>query len=188
MKMKNQILIFVLLLGGQITLGQDKKIDINSSNIKWTGKEITTKTHYGTLKFQKGNMTLKKGIVTSGEFVVDMTSLENEDLSGGSKNYLEKHLRSDDFFGVEQHPTASLVITSSEKRKGGNQTVTGNLTIKGITHPVNFDLNIKDNRATAILTFDRSKYNVKFRSSTFFDDLGDKLIYDDIELNIDLIF
>ena len=127
-------------------------------------------------------------MITAGEFIVDMNSLKNEDLSGGSKEYLEKHLRSDDFFGVEQHPTATLKITSVKKVEGEKHLVVGDLKIKGINNQVIFDIVLNAKGATAELTFDRSKYGVKFRSSSFFDELGDKLIYDDIELKVDLVF
>ena len=186
--MKKTLMTLITLFVTQFSFAQEKNIDLNSSTIKWTGKEITTKTHYGLLMFQSGNLAIKDGIITGGTFVVDMNSLENQDLSGGSKDYLENHLRSDDFFGVEQHPTASLTIASAKKTKEGHQKVDGSLTIKGITHPISFDLEMTSEGAIADLVFDRSKYDVKFRSSNFFDDLGDKLIYDDIELKINLRF
>lgn len=188
MKMKKTFFTLITFFVTQITFAQEKNIDVNSSTIKWTGKEITTKTHYGLLKFKNGSLNVKDGVINGGSFVVDMASLENQDLSGGSKDYLEKHLRSEDFFGVEQHPTASLTINSAKKAKEGHQKVDGTLTIKGITHPIRFVMIMTDEGATANLVFDRSKYQVKFRSSTFFDDLGDKLIYDDIELKVNLSF
>tara|TARA_B100001175_G_scaffold155619_1_gene131882 strand:+ start:633 stop:1205 length:573 start_codon:yes stop_codon:yes gene_type:complete len=189
MKKKNILLILLLSFGTTHVKSQEKIIDLTSSNIKWTGKEITTKIHYGSLKFNKGKITLKNGLVTGGKFIVDMKSLANQDLSGGSKNYLENHLRSDDFFGVEQYPTAILNILSSKKIDGDKFSVQGDLIIKGISNPTSFTLEFNDKgAASAELVFDRSKYNVKFRSSSFFDELGDKLIYDDIELKVDLVF
>lgn len=188
MKMKNTFLLTVTLLFTQIAIAQQKSIDVTASTIKWTGKDITTKTHYGLLKFKEGSIEMNEGTVSGGRFVVDMNSLENQDLSGDSKNYLENHLRSDDFFGIDQHPTASLDIASAKLEEGGQQNIEGYLTIKGITHPINFDMVINEEGATANLIFDRSKYDVKFRSSTFFDDLGDKLIYDEIELSVNLKF
>jgi len=182
-------ILFMLLISKSMTLkSQEKNIDISTSNVIWTGKEITTKTHFGSLKFEKGNILINNGFITAGEFIVDMQTLENHDLSGGSKSYLEKHLRSDDFFSVEKYPTASLKVISSEKVTPEKLSVLGELTIKGITNNINFDLLFKEEGAIAELIFDRSKYNIKFRSSTFFDELGDKLIYDDIELKVDLVF
>ena len=187
--MKNINILFILIMSFTTILqGQEKIINLNLSEIKWVGKEITTKTHYGSLKFKKGNISIVNDLITAGEFIVDMNSLQNEDLSGGSKDYLEKHLRSDDFFGVEQHPTATLKITSAKKVEGDKHLVVGDLKIKGINNQVTFNIVLNAKGATAELTFDRSKYGVKFRSSSFFDELGDKLIYDDIELKVDLVF
>tara|TARA_Y100000817_G_scaffold288292_1_gene257433 strand:- start:10 stop:573 length:564 start_codon:yes stop_codon:yes gene_type:complete len=187
--MNKKIFLYTLiLLNGFLIKAQEKEIDIIKSKIKWTGKEITTKIHYGSLTFSKGNLIFENNDIVGGEFVVDMKSLINEDLSGGSKQYLEKHLRSDDFFSVEKHPSASLIIISSKTLEDEKHKISGDLTIKGITHPVVFELIMKEYGANANLVFDRSKYNVKHRSSTFFSDLGDKLIYDDIELEVNLIF
>ena len=182
-------ILLMLLISKSMTLkSQEKNIDISTSNVIWTGKEITTKTHFGSLKFEKGNILINNGFITAGEFIVDMQTLENHDLSGGSKSYLEKHLRSEDFFAVEKYPTATLKVISSEKVTEKKFSVLGELTIKGITNSINFDLTYNETGAFAELIFDRSKYNVKFRSSTFFEELGDKLIYDDIELKVDLVF
>ena len=72
---------------------------------------------------------------------------------------------------------------------GDSQILNGELTIKGITHPINFSITLNsENNATAMLVFDRSKYDVRFRSGSFFDELGDKLILDDIKLEVALEF
>ena len=72
---------------------------------------------------------------------------------------------------------------------GNSQILDGELTIKGITHPINFSITLNsENNATAMLVFDRSKYDVRFRSGSFFDELGDKLILDDIKLEVALEF
>jgi polyisoprenoid-binding protein YceI len=115
-----------------------------------------------------------------------MTSINVQDMTGGSKERLEGHLRSDDFFSVESFPTAHLYISSSEVISNGKWMVNGFLTIKDISHPVLFEMANTEDGWNANLVFDRSKYNVKFRSGTFFENLGDKLIYDDIELKINL--
>ena len=161
--------------------------NINSS-IKWTGKEITTKTHYGSLKFEEGKISMKGGKIISGTFIVDMKSIDCEDLSGKSKNYLESHLKSEDFFGVDDYPEAYLSIKTSEYKSDGNQLVKGDITIKGITQPISFNISIQNKEGKAKLTFDRTKHNVTYRSGNFFQNLGDKLIYDDIEIEAQLTF
>ena len=164
----------------------DYKINLDESILTWTGREVSTSSHYGTINFTSGQFEVSDGLISQGEFIVDMTSINVQDLSGGSKERLEGHLRSDDFFSVESFPTAHLYISSSELISQGKWLVNSFLTIKDISHPVLFEMSNTDEGWIANLVFDRSKYNVKFRSGTFFENLGDKLIYDDIELKINL--
>ena len=158
----------------------------DESSLMWTGREVSTSSHYGTINFTSGQFEIADGLISQGEFFVDMTSITVQDLTGGSKDRLEGHLRSDDFFSVESYPTAHLYISSSEAISNGKWMVNGFLTIKDISHPVLFEMANTEDGWNASLVFDRSKYNVKFRSGTFFENLGDKLIYDDIELKINL--
>ena len=161
-------------------------IKLDESSLVWTGREVSTSSHYGTINFTSGQFEIADGLISQGEFLVDMTSINVQDMTGGSKERLEGHLRSDDFFSVESFPTAHLYISSSEVISNGKWMVNGFLTIKDISHPVLFEMVNTEDGWNANLVFDRSKYNVKFRSGTFFENLGDKLIYDDIELKINL--
>tara|TARA_B100001758_G_scaffold45980_1_gene36851 strand:+ start:8 stop:592 length:585 start_codon:yes stop_codon:yes gene_type:complete len=173
------------------TLSQS--INITKSNVKWYGDEITGKQHYGSLKFKEGNIILTgtgkiSDKIISGNFVVDMTSLNVEDLTGRGKTSLEGHLKSDDFFSVNKFNFAYLKILKSNDPVNGVQTINGDLTIKGISHPVTFTMELNGKKAKSNLIFDRTKYDVKFRSGNFFQNLGDKLIYDDIKLEVNLEF
>ena len=161
-------------------------IKLDESSLVWTGREVSTSSHYGSINFTSGQFEIADGLISQGEFLVDMTTINVQDLTGGSKERLEGHLRSDDFFSVESFPTAHLYISSSEVISNGKWMVNGFLTIKEISHPVLFEMANTEDGWNANLVFDRSKYNVKFRSGTFFENLGDKLIYDDIELKINL--
>ena len=161
-------------------------INPDQSIIVWTGREVTTSKHLGNIYFASGQFEVKSGLISSGEFVVDMTTIDNQDLPEERRARLEAHLKSDDFFSVESHPTALLSILSSESLADGKWLVSGELTIKTFTHPVEFEMLNSNDGWKANLVFDRSKYEVKFRSGTFFENLGDKLIYDDIELAINL--
>ncbi len=161
-------------------------INPDQSIIVWTGREVTTSKHFGNIYFASGQFEVKSGLISSGEFVVDMTTIDNQDLPEERRPRLEAHLKSDDFFSVESHPTALLSILSSESMSEGKWLVSGELTIKTFTHPVEFEMLNSNDGWKANLVFDRSKYEVKFRSGTFFENLGDKLIYDDIELAINL--
>ena len=193
--MNKLILISFLFLISNSTYSQTSSIpiDINKSNVKWYGDEITGKQHYGSLKFKEGNIVLTgtgkvSDKIISGNFIVDMTSLNVEDLTGRGKNSLEGHLKSDDFFSVSKFNYAYLKILKSNDPVNGVQTISGDLTIKGISHPINFTMELNGKIAKSNLVFDRTKYDVKFRSGNFFQNLGDKLIYDDIKLEVSLVF
>mgnify|MGYP001382251997 FL=1 len=185
---------FLFLISNSIfsqTLSQS--IDVIKSNVKWYGDEITGKQHYGSLKFKEGNIILTgtgkiSDKIISGNFIVDMTSLNVEDMTGRGKNSLEGHLKSDDFFSVSKFNYAYLKILKSNDPVNGVQTINGDLTIKGISHPVTFTMELNGKKAKSNLIFDRTKYDVKFRSGNFFQNLGDKLIYDDIKLEVSLEF
>jgi polyisoprenoid-binding protein YceI len=177
----------LILLSFCFTLAQSITADTTQSNIRWYGEELTGKTHFGNLSFKAAQIEVQDGVITSGNFIVDMSSLSVEDLSGGGKTKLEGHLRSDDFFSVDKNPEAKLKITQKAKVESGVQKLYGELSIKGIQHPIDLTMTFGDNNsALAQLTFDRSKYNVRFRSGSFFENLGDKLILDDIRLEVSL--
>ena len=171
---------------GVATADNIYNIETTQSQITWTGREVSTSYHYGTLDFVSGNFEISNGTIVNGEFIVDMTSINNQDMEGDSKARLEGHLKSDDFFSVESYPTAAISINSSELISDGKWNVSADLSIKGFTHPVNFEMISSEDGWSANLVFDRSKYDVRFRSGSFFENLGDKLIYDDIELSINL--
>lgn len=191
--MKNFLLLIILMTC--LNLNSQVQMDLSKSSIKWIGKEITTKEHFGALKFSKAQLEFNGDVLTGGEFTVDMTTLDVQDLSGGGKQRLEGHLRSDDFFSVNKHQTSFLKINevlppelSRIEADNSSFEVSGELTIKGITQPIVFTLKpVSDQSYVADLTFDRSDYNVRFRSGSFFENLGDKLILDDIKLEVTLV-
>ncbi len=185
---KSIIVSFLALLTPLSLISQmTKLIDVENSKIKWIGEELSGKNHYGSLKFKKGSLNLNNGVIISGNFIVDMKTIDVEDLQGGSKQRLEGHLRSDDFFSVEKFSEAIFETKSPAvvNKKEGVQILSGNLTIKGITHPAKIEI---DDNWSAKLVFDRSKYDVRFRSGNFFQNLGDKLIYDEIAINAKIAF
>ncbi|WP_295796753.1 YceI family protein [Mucilaginibacter sp.] len=155
------------------------------SNIDWVGKKVTG-AHNGTIAVKEGDLILNDGKLTGGKFTIDTTSIKILDVTDPATNaQFFGHLASDDFFSIEKYPEAFLDITSVS----GNH-VEGDLTIKGIMHPVAFDAAINVNgdllTATGKLLVDRTKYEMKFRSGNFFKDLGDTLIYNDFELNVNV--
>ena len=162
-------------------------VNVDSSTIKWTGKEITTDSHYGTLGLKQGAVEVSTAGIVSGNVVVDMNSIQCLDMTGRGKTKLEGHLRSDDFFGVQSFPEAALNFTSLSAETSGEIHFTGDLTIKNITHPITFSGLIHQSgnnySATINFSFDRTLYDVKYRSGKYFKDLGDKLILDDIDIS-----
>ena len=166
--------------------------DTQTSIVNWVGKKVTG-SHEGTIGINAANFVLNNGELIGGYVIIDMTSIKNTDLGEKGQGRLEGHLSSADFFNTKEHPKASLTITqvTANDNEDANYTVNGNLTIKGITHPTEFPVMVvmNDNdgvNVTGSLTFDRSLYDVKYGSSTFFKDLGDKIIYDDITLSFDV--
>ncbi|NBC81985.1 MAG: YceI family protein [Bacteroidetes bacterium] len=184
------LLSAILLASG----GEDKqelKVLTDESEIIWTGKKVGGE-HYGTIQLKSGTLQMEKGKLSSAGVVVDMTTIVDKDIKkDGMRAKLEGHLKSDDFFGVEKYPESTFKLTKVEKIKDGKFNVTGDLTIKGKTHPISFpaEVNKEGNKyvATADLVFDRSKYDVRYGSKSFFDDLGDNMIYDDVELSVRLV-
>ncbi|MCG9790915.1 YceI family protein [Flavobacterium algicola] len=188
--MKNLKLLSIILLiifSSTAVEAQIKKIDVTNSSIIWTGKKITGQ-HEGTIKFKEGTLTFKNNKVVGGSFIADMTTLNNTDQTGSSKAKLEGHLKSDDFFGVYNFDTALLNFKTVTDKGNNNYTIIANLTIKGQTHPIIFEFAVNNNTATADLKVDRTKYDIRYGSGSFFDDLGDKTIYDQFDLKVNLVF
>jgi polyisoprenoid-binding protein YceI len=165
---------------------QTKKVDVSKSTINWTGKKVTGQ-HEGTINLKEGVLVFKGKKLTGGTFTVDMNSIVTTDLKAGQgKEKLEGHLKSEDFFGTEKFPTATLVFKKVVVKAKNVYTVTGDLKIKGKTNPITFDLVATKNAATTSLKIDRTKYDIKYGSGSFFDNLGDKAISDNFELAVAL--
>ncbi len=172
---------------------KELSIDPAQSTIKWTGKKVTGQ-HHGVINLKSGSVDVDKNALKGGQFEVDMTSIKNEDITDAENNAkLTGHLKSDDFFGVNKFSTATFKITSVKPLKGqkdATHEITGDLTIKGVTHPVTFPavVDIKGDKASAKgkVTIDRTKYGIKYGSGQFFENLGDKMINDTFELDLDL--
>lgn len=166
------------------------KVKPTQSKIEWVAKKVTGK-HNGTIAIHEGALTFKDQILTGGTFEIDMKSIAVTDLEGGPKAKLENHLRSDDFFSVEKFPKATLVITDAKVIDNGIYSIKGNLTIKGITHPVAFTANVSTVnsvvKASADIKIDRTLYDVRYGSGKFFQDLGNSMIDDEFNLAVTLV-
>lgn len=164
-----------------------KKVDASKSTINWVGKKVTG-SHEGTITLKEGTLIFKGKKLVGGNFTVDMTTINTTDLEGKGKANLDGHLKSDDFFGVEKFPTATLVFKSIGEKGNGVYSVTADLKIKGKTESIKFDITVGKNTAETTLKVDRTKYDIKYGSGSFFSDLGDKTIYDDFDLTVKLVF
>ncbi len=193
MKLKNSALILAATLMTAPAFAKTAAIDLSQSSVKWTGKKVTGQ-HTGVINLKSGEVDVEKNALKGGSFEVDMDSIKVEDIKDAENNgKLTGHLKSDDFFGVAKNPTSKLKITSVKEIKGNPEAtheITGDLTIKGITHPVTFPakVEIKDDSASATgkVTIDRTKYDIKYGSGKFFENLGDKMINDTFELDVAL--
>jgi polyisoprenoid-binding protein YceI len=164
-------------------------ISVKDSVIKWHGTKVTGE-HFGAVRLQSGEIVLKGDEVVGGQFEADMNSIS--EVEGNKK--LEGHLKSADFFEVEKYPTSKFVIkkVSKLKKPEGENThsVSGNLTIKGKTHPVTFPAKItvskESAQAKATMKLDRTRWDVRYGSGKFFKGIGDKAIHDEFTLELDL--
>ena len=165
-------------------------VDVNKSALSWTGYKVLGK-HYGPIQLASGMLEFAGSTLKGGDFVIDMTSIDCEDLSGGSKDKLVGHLKSDDFFGVDNHPKAMFKIKNAKKTGNSTYDITGDLTIKGITHSVTFPATVEVTgnmtKASADIKVDRTKYDIKYRSGSFFDGLGDKAINNEFDMKVNLV-
>lgn len=173
--------------------GNTLQVNTVASTMKWNAKKVGGE-HYGTIKLAKGNLDVKGSRLQGGTFVIDMSTIVVEDITRAESNKrLTDHLKSDDFFGVEKHPTATFTITKATplKAKAGepNYTITGNLTIKGITNPITFPATVtidgKSATAAATISVDRTKYDIKYRSGLI-GTAADKIIDDNFTIDLKL--
>jgi polyisoprenoid-binding protein YceI len=171
------------------------KVNTQASTMKWNAKKVGGE-HYGTINLADGALQLSGNKLTGGNFTIDMRSIVVQDITRAESNKkLTDHLKSDDFFSVENHPKATFTITKVgrlTKAKAGepNYNVTGNLTIKGITNQITFPATVKvtgkSAEATALIEVDRTKYDIKYRSGMM-GTAADKIIYDTFTIDLKLV-
>ncbi|SIS95746.1 Polyisoprenoid-binding protein YceI [Zobellia uliginosa] len=180
-------MVFGVAMATEPTVEDKKEVKTESSTITWKAYKVTG-SHYGTVDLKSGSLIFDGDKLTGGEFEADMTSLVALDLEGESKGKLEGHLKSEDFFSTEKHTSSKLVFTKVKATGKNAYEVTGDLTIKGITKPITFDVSVYGSKATASVKVDRTAYDIKYGSGSFFENLGDKTIYDEFDLVVDLEF
>ena len=191
-------------------IGSTVVLDQSRSRFVWEGGlKFAVSNHDGNLKMSNGSVSINDNVI-NGTVVIDMNSMTNNDLSGGSKERLIGHLKSPDFFHVTKFPKAVLKIKSSkilEKLESGKykMLINGDMTIKDKTNPISFeaivDLDSNIKTAEGKLAFDRSEFNVQYRSEMHLDNPNsfwnkvqtsrdaakDKVIRDLIEINFNIV-
>lgn len=182
-------LLTVFVIGSTET--KDVNADVTESKVEWKATKVVGGGHEGIVELKEATLKLKGTELKGGSFVADMTTISSTDLEGEWKDKLDGHLKNDDFFGVEKFPTASFSITSVKKTANGAYDVTGKMIIKGKTETITFPATVTESAdkvtASATITLDRTKYDVKYGSSSFFDSLGDKAISDEFQLIVTLV-
>lgn len=173
--------------------GKKLTLSIPESKLEWTGKKVTGQ-HNGTVEINKGELFVDNGKLTGGSFEINFASIKNLDIEDPASNAkLTGHLKSDDFFSAEKFPVGKFEMISAtpvSDGSGNNYLIKGNLTIKGITKEISFParVNIAGDNVSAIADFniDRTRWDIKFRSGKFFENLGDNLISDDINIKFNI--
>jgi polyisoprenoid-binding protein YceI len=167
------------------------KVDAKKSKVVWVGKKVTGE-HTGGINIADGKLISNGKTFTGGSFTIDMNSMTCTDVT--DPGYNEKflgHLKSDDFFSTAKFPTSTFVISKITSTGNDQYNVKGNLTIKGITNEIEFPATIQtvgnEIKATAKINVNRTKFDIKYGSGSFFDNLGDKAINDEFELTVDLV-
>ena len=172
----------------EFSLPENQKYILNSekSQMIWHAARFVGNSHVGTIKISAGELEREDNKFTSGKFIIDMNSITEEK---NSERFLT-HIRSDDFFSVEEFPTSQLVLTKIEEAGENKFTVTGDLTILNQTHEITFPAEITSDplEISSAFTIDRTKWGITYGSGSFFKDLGDKVIKDDIRFGLKLVF
>ena len=186
--MKKYILLLIIIssLNSSYFNAQRFTVNTEKSTVYWIGKKITGE-HYGYINILNGTMSIENNQIKSGSFTIDMNSMTCTDIKDESMNKkFLGHLKSDDFFGTSKYPSAQLEVISSSEFSSNKCTVKGKLTIKGKTEIITFEVNKDQPNYIAKLEIDRSKYDVRYGSTSFFDSLGNRAIDDIFTLDIKL--
>jgi len=189
--MKKMILstIVSILSLFSIQAQEQYQISLENSKVEWIGEKVTG-SHSGYINLKSAFLLFEDEKLVGGEFEIDMNSIKCTDIENPKyAAKLEKHLNSNDFFATDKHPTSNFKITNVIF-DGTSYMVTGNMTIREIsqeiTFPAKFHSHGKLFHADATVKVDRTKHDIKYGSGSFFDELGDKMIYDEFTLNIHL--
>lgn len=184
--------ILLILLGYSMVLSaSDFVVDKVLSKVKWEAKKVTGK-HNGSISFENGSVLVTNNKISGGTFIIDMKTIVDEDLTDtGMNQKLMGHLASDDFFSVAKFPESKMVIKKVTPVAGDEYHFLADLTIKGVTNPVEFNAKFTVNgdklTSEGVITVNRTLFGIKYGSGSFFQGLGDKVIYDDFTLAFNVV-
>ena len=176
MKILLTLSIFVMSLSSFAS-----SVDLKKSEFKWKGTKITGE-HHGTVKLKSAKINEKDGKLISGTFIIDLSTIAVEELSGDWLKKFQGHIMSPDFFNVKKFPTAKLVVA---KVKNGK--LIAKLTIKGKTHSIEVPFYKKESSYIGTMTFDRTKFDMIYGSGDFIKNLGDKMIHNEVNINFKVV-
>lgn len=155
-----------------------------TSTLNWKGFKPTGE-HNGTVAIKDGSLVISEGNLSGGSFTFDMTAITVLDIPAEDEYNakLVGHLESPDFFDSANQPTATFEITSVS---GVN--IKGNLTVKGITKPIEFEAILAKTESGIELTgetfkIDRTQFGIEYKSKSIFENLKDKFIDDEFEIS-----
>lgn len=192
-RLKMSVFLIVLLVTS-INIAANAKdfvIDKAASKVKWEAKKVTGK-HNGSISFDNGSISVSGSKINGGSFVIDMKTIVVEDLTDpGYNKKLIGHLSSDDFFSIEKFSQSSMVIKKVTPVSGDESKFFADLTIKGVTNPIEFNAKVTVDgdqlNAEGVITVNRTLFGIKYGSGSFFQGLGDKMIYDDFTLTFNIV-
>ena len=191
MKILSSLLLVTMLISSGFHAPAPISVSKTESTLSWKAKKVTGE-HFGKIQLSDATLDYQNDRILGGSFDIDMTTIVVEDIKDeGSNKRLTDHLKSDDFFSVEKFKKASFKITDAKTSNGTDYQITGNLTIKGISQAITFPAKVSKSGnkviTTANIVFDRTKFDIKYRSGNYFENLADKLIYDDVEMEVKLV-
>lgn len=180
-------ILFTAFLSLSFAQSEKTLIDLTASTAEWTGKKLTGE-HTGNITISKAKLNFNGEKLIGGSFTLDMQSITCTDLGKTMADKLEGHLKSEDFFSVKEFPESTLEFVNVKHIEGNSYLIVADLTIKGIRLPIEFPAKVEAHTASATLLVDRAKYHVRYGSTSFFDNIGDKAINDIFEVKVNLVY
>lgn len=189
MKKSNLTLVLVLMFTSLAFAQNTLKLNPQKSKIHWKGSMLLGfGGHEGTVNFKSGTVKTQNGKIKGGTFVVDMNTIVNTD--GGYSPDLVGHLKNEDFFDVRSFPQATLMITAVEQVDAVALKLDANLTIKGITNPVelyNVKFYEKESKMTVKFKIDRTDWKINYGTKGIAK-VKNNAISDIIEFDVEVAF